>query len=509
MRLTFEQNAHILGKEAFSHRRFVAGTFIAVTAIATMTGLLWPKAYQSTSMILVNNKRLIDPLIKGAAFQPDVGQQRAKIAQDLITSREVLVPAMTKAGFFKKNMSAGRKAELVKSVRANASVMDLGKNLISVSFKDRNPTRAYHLTQAVVNQFIGQDRLSAMQQAQSAYSFLNQEVASYRHRLTRESAEIKKLKANTLDANQTYARYERRRISRLRAAYDKSRIELKEDQGRVRVLEQELTGHGQNNSILAQEGLDRSRLIADEAQLQKLRLYYRRTYPGIQVLSGEVRTLRAKLAALTAKEKALHPGSQPFAFAVGSGRFFQKLEHELDNTQARVATLQAEATETQQLLKSQMANLRDSEGSSAVSTLLRNYNVNQETLNGLLKRREQARVSLNLNKQRQSLSFRVYEPANLPAEPIGPPFALFVIGGIVLGLVLPFGLLYGRTQMDARVRAEAVIPETLNLPLLAVVPHLYAPSESLTARRSVHWLGVLVFSVLFIAVSIVLSGRNI
>ena len=58
MRLTFEQNAHILGKEAFSHRRFVAGTFIAVTAIATMTGILWPKTYQSTSMILVNNKRL-------------------------------------------------------------------------------------------------------------------------------------------------------------------------------------------------------------------------------------------------------------------------------------------------------------------------------------------------------------------------------------------------------------------------------------------------------------------
>ncbi len=509
MRLTFEQNAHILGKEAFTHRRFVAGTFVAVTALATAAGFLWPKSYQSTSLILVNNKRLIAPLIKGAAFQPDIGQQRAKIAQDLITSREVLLPSLQKAGFFRKSLSARKRAEMVKDVRSQASVMDLGKNLISVSFKNTDPVRAYHLTQAVVAQFIGQDKKSALQQASGAYAFLNSQVASYRRRLQSEDAEIKKLKANTLDANHTYARYERRRIAHLRMDYDKSRIEMKEDEGRVKALEQELTGHGQANSIAAKIGLDRSRLIADEAELQKLRLYYRRTYPGIKTLSTEVKTLRTRIAALSAKERALHPGQQTFAFAVGSGQFFQKLEHELDETQARVATLRAETAESQSLLSSQMRALRASQGSSAVSTLLRNYEVDRQTLDGLLKRREQARVSLNLEKAQQALSFRVYEPATMPAAPLGPPFALFVVGGIVLGLLLPFGLLYGRSQMDARVRAEAIIPETLNLPLLAVVPHLYGPSETLTARRSLHWLGVLVFSVLFVAVSLVLSGRTL
>ncbi len=509
MRLTFEQNAQILGKEAFSHRRFVAGTFISVTAFAIVAGLLWPRTYESTSLILVNNKRLITPLIKGAAYQPDVGQQRAKIAQDLITSHEVLMPALTKAGLFKKSMSPHKKAAILKGIRSQASVMDLGKNLISVSFKDSDPARAHRLTAAVVAQFIAQDQSAALDQSQGAYTFLNNEVALYRHRLASEAAEIKKLKGNTMEANHTFARYERRRVAHLRMAYDKSRIELKEDQGRVRALEQELTGQGHSNSILAKESVDRSRLIADEAQMQKLRLYYRRTYPGIRALNAEIVGLRAKLAHLTAREKALHPGQRSFAFAVGSGPLFQKLAHDLDQTQTRVATLRAETAESQALLRAQVKSLRDSQGSSAVSTVLRNYEVNQKTLEGLLKRREQARVSLNLEKAQKALSFRVYQPATWPVNPIGPPFTLFVIGGIALGLLLPFGLLYGRNQMDARVRAEAVIPETLNLPLLAVVPHLYAPSEALSARRSVHWLGVLVFSVLFIAVSIVLSGRNL
>ncbi|MHB1565358.1 MAG: hypothetical protein ACYCXG_01350 [Acidiferrobacter sp.] len=509
MRLTFEQNAQILGKEAFSHRRFVAGTFIAVTVLATIAGVVWPRDYDSTAMILVNNKRLIDPLIQGAAYQPDVGQQRARISEDLIRSREVLVPAMIEAGLYANKPSPRQQADMLKNVRSRTSVMEVGKNLIRVSYRDTNATRAYALTKAMVAQFIGQDRKSALGQAQEAYSFLNAQVVSYRHRLMSEAAEIARLKANTLDASASFAGYERRHINHLQAAYDKSEIELRADQARARVLGQELTGQGHNNSLIAKESLDRSRLIADEAQLSKLSVYYRSTYPGVQILRREVKDLRTRLAALQAKEKALHPGHQILAFAVGTGGFYQHLEAELDNTQAHVATLEAEAAESRHLLATQTGALKDVEGASPVAALLHDYRTNQQTLDGLLQRREQAQVSLNLNRERQALSFRVYEPANLPAVPLGPPFALFVIGGIVLGIILPFGLLYGRNQMDARVRAEAVIPETLNLPLLASVPHLYAPSESLAARRNVHWLGVLVFSVLFIVISIVIAGKNI
>ncbi|MDA8389551.1 MAG: hypothetical protein M0Z76_02265 [Gammaproteobacteria bacterium] len=509
MRLTFEQNAQILGKEVFLHRRFVAGTFVAVTALATIAGLFWPRDYQSTAMIMVNNKRLIDPLLKGAAYQPDVGRQRAHIAEDLIKSRAILLPAMATAGFFSANPSAQAKTAMLRSVRAQTTVMELGKNLIQVSYKNRDPQRAYHLTAAMVGQFIGQDRTSALGQAQQAYHFLSSEVASYRKRLRTEAGEIHALKAHTLDADPSFARYERRHARNLRATYDKTMIEIREDQARMHALEKQLTGASRSNSIVAQESLDRSRLINDESELSRLRVYYRKTYPGVQVLQGEVGRLRKRLAALNAKEKRLHPAAQSFLVSVGHGGFYRKLEHQLDRTQAQVATLDAQARESHRLLMMQMAALKDEQGASPVAALLRDYRVDEGALNGLLKRREEAQVSLNLDRQRRQLSFRVYEPANVPAEPIGPPFSLFVMGGAILGLILPIGLLHGRTQMDARVRAETVIPDTLSLPLIAVVPHLYAPSESLAARRNVHWLGILVIGVVFVVVSILMSGKNL
>ncbi len=509
MRLTLEQNARILGKEIFLHRRFVAGTFVAVTALATIAGLFWPRAYQSTAMILVNNKPLIDPLLKGAAYQADVGHERTRIAEDLIKSRAVLLPAMARAGFFGVNASPQAKTTMLRSVRAQTTVMDLGKNLIQVSYKNRDPQRAYHLTAAIVAQFIGQDRMAAVGQAQAAFGFLNKEVASYRQRLRTEAGDIRALNAHTIDANPTFARYARRHARNLRATYDKATIEIREDQARMRALEQQLTGASRSNSIVAKESLDRSRLIHDESELARLRVYYRDTYPGVRALNGEIGRLRKSLNTLNAEEKRAHPSQQDFVVAVGHGGFYRKLEHQLDRTQAQVATLDAQAQESHRLLMMQMAALKDEQGASPVAALLRNYRVDQNALTSLLKRREEAQVSLNLDRQGQQLSFRVYEPANLPAEPIGPSLPLFIIGGVLLGLLLPIGLLHGRAQMDARVRAEGVIPETLRLPLIAVVPHLYAPSESVATRRNVHWLGIVTLGVVFLVVGILMSGKNL
>ncbi len=509
MRLTFEQNAHVLGREFFLHRRFVVGTFVVVTVLAGLAGIYWPRAYKSTAMIMVNNKRLITPLIQGAAYQPDVGRQRARVAEDLIKSRAVLKPAIAEAGLLSGHPSPRREAAILREVRSHTAVMDLGKNLIQVSYKDTDPEQAYRVTKAMVAQFLGQDRSSALTQARQAFNFLNGEVVAYRARLRAEAARIHALRGSTLDASPAFTRSERRRASHLRENYDKTLIELKEDRAQMHALEQQLTGASRSSSLMAQESLDRSRLIHDEGELARLQVSYRSTYPGVQILQGEVTRLRNQLAALSAREARLHPHQKAYIVTLGQGGFYKKLEHQLDDTQAHVASLEAQARESHKLLAMQTAALKDVQGASPVSVLLRDYRADQKALGGLLKRREEAQVSLNLDRQRHQLSFRVYEPANVPAAPVGPGFPIFLIGGALLGILLPIGVLHGRSQMDARVRAEAVIPDTLSLPLVAVVPHLYAPSEALAARRSVHWLGLLVLGVIFVVVSILMSGKNI
>jgi hypothetical protein len=69
------------------------------------------------------------------------------------------------------------------------------------------------------------------------------------------------------------------------------------------------------------------------------------------------------------------------------------------------------------------------------------------------------------------------ELAILPPAPNGIQFVHFVLGGILLGILIPLGLIFARLQLDPRIRMASAISTTHNIPIIAVVPHLWTPGE--------------------------------
>lgn len=112
-----------------------------------------------------------------------------------------------------------------------------------------------------------------------------------------------------------------------------------------------------------------------------------------------------------------------------------------------------------------------------MSKLTRDYQVNQEIYQDLLRRLENARVSKNLDEEQQGLTYRIQEPAKLPLLPTGVRFLHFAIIGLVLGVAVPVGLVYMLIQVDPRVRFSQVIKDDLDLPLLAEITSLQSISD--------------------------------
>ena len=52
-----------------------------------------------------------------------------------------------------------------------------------------------------------------------------------------------------------------------------------------------------------------------------------------------------------------------------------------------------------------------------------------------------------------------------------------MLGGLVLGMLVPFGLLYARMRVDPRIRMGDTISSAHNVPVLATIPHLWTPDE--------------------------------
>ena len=146
-------------------------------------------------------------------------------------------------------------------------------------------------------------------------------------------------------------------------------------------------------------------------------------------------------------------------------------------------------------------------GDARLAELTRDYQINRDIYQDLLRRRENARVSMNLDRDRQGLTFKIQEPVTLPQSPVGPRFWHFVVGGMLIGVLLPMGLLLARLQFDPRIRIGSTIAMAHKVPIVTIVPHLWSPMELKSLRWEVVFLSLVVVAT--IAASAAISAMRV
>ena len=143
--------------------------------------------------------------------------------------------------------------------------------------------------------------------------------------------------------------------------------------------------------------------------------------------------------------------------------------------EARIAT-------AEQMLAAEMdRSNRIAASESRLAELTRDYEVNRDLYQDLLRRRENARVSMNLDAERRGLSFRIQEPASLPLLPSGLRLMHVAAAGFVLALLLVPALLFALAKFDPRVRSADQIEREAGLPVLGTLP---AYVTTYTRRRN-------------------------
>jgi hypothetical protein len=104
--------------------------------------------------------------------------------------------------------------------------------------------------------------------------------------------------------------------------------------------------------------------------------------------------------------------------------------------------------------------------------LIRDIEVNRRTYEDLTRKKEQARLSLDLDLQGSGASLRIYEAAFFPTKPIGIHFLHFMAVSQILGLGIPLGMLLVRQLLDGKIRSRFTIEEGLGYPVVASIPRI-------------------------------------
>ena len=115
----------------------------------------------------------------------------------------------------------------------------------------------------------------------------------------------------------------------------------------------------------------------------------------------------------------------------------------------------------------------------------------------LLGKKEDSRISANLERQQVGEQFKILDPARLPERPYSPNRIRMALVGLGLGLGLGLGVAGVLEYRDTSLRTEDEIVKMLVLPVVAAIPVMSAIAERRRHRRNLVLTGIA--SVLFVA----------
>jgi polysaccharide chain length determinant protein (PEP-CTERM system associated) len=461
--------------EGKRRRLAMAGLFAAIALTALIVGMLWPRKYEASTTILAQESNIIAPLMEGAA-SPTGNKNRAGIARDVIFSRKVTDQILATGGWMALNPSPVEQDRLIEGIKSRTNVQTSRDNLITISYFDSEPRRAYEVTKKFAQLFISESLASKQRESREAYEFINSQVEAYRTKLTDAEAKLKAYRDANADARPGSEADTNARISQLRSQIESTRMYMMEKQSQQAALSAQLNGESEVNAIQTVGGVYQAQLADLKAQLDRLLLTYTDDYPDVIRIRHQMQDVRAQMERSQSAQRA--GTAMPLEGSVQMNPLYQQLKIQLAGARGDASGAAARIAASESMLQAELErSKRIANSENVTAELTRDYTVNRDVYQDLLKRRENARVSMNLDAEQRGLTFQIQNPAMVPLVPTGLRFMHFGLAGIALSLAVPLGLLFALVRFDPRVRSVWQLEQGTGLPVLASIPFYPTPRD--------------------------------
>lgn len=156
-----------------------------------------PKEYVASTLILVEEQKLMNPLISGLAVSSSV-HNRLPTTKEQILSWNSMVNLIKELGLDKRIYTQEDLEDLVREFRKNIYVsMPKGGNVVRISFRGKDPVMVRDVVKIIADNFISQNLESQGKETSTAIEFIKNQIALYRYRIKQD--ELKKYKKKLQD----------------------------------------------------------------------------------------------------------------------------------------------------------------------------------------------------------------------------------------------------------------------------------------------------------------------
>lgn len=479
--------------ELFRYRFIAVFLFMVVTSAVLMYGYNTPKEYTSEATLRAELTSVLQPLLSGQAEMSR--SERVAEARELIHSRGMLERVAFDSGVLNGNESDEAKEAIIRGMRNSLRVNISSQNYLRISYTSTDPNRSFRVVSSVIERFTTESAQRQRSESRNAFEFIESQVQTYRRQLETAENALKEFRATNLDGSRGNVQD---RVVSLSNDVEDQELLIQQAQTQIRRIREQLAEEPQFIEVTQDLGpveteLDR-RVDAANQQLDNLRLQYHDTHPDIVALKDQIEELEQRRETQRASAQ---PGVSTERMA---NPVYEDLRLRLSNAETDLATQQNRLVSLERLYEREASRAeRLAAREAEESELTRDYNVTRGVYEDMLKRRENARLTMTLDIEGQGVNYRIQEPASYPTRWNGLQMHHYGAAGPVIGFGAVFGLLGALVLFDGRVRSSRMLQSQLpeDVMVLTSVPHYSSTLKDRILRLDVILLGVAL--VLFLA----------
>lgn len=442
-----------------------------------------PDVYESRSLVYVDTANILRPLLQGLAVENDLAAE-VKLMQATLLSRPNLTKVLQMTDLHLTAKTSAEMERLLNDVRRRTQVRRRGENLFFISFKDNDPVLARDVVQALLTIFVESNVGQNRRDMETARRFIEQQIVEYEQQLEAAELRLAKFKQENMSLLAGQAGYQvqmedaETQLAELRQGLRDAELRKNTLEGELKSIppfftERDVQGDGPPSNAVFQ-------MLELDKQLTELLARYTEEHPDVVVVRRQLERARAEyeeeLAAVTALPEVPGAASESDEAAVARrtpNPMYDELKIALINQRALIATLRdriAAAAEEFKNLQELATNVPVVE--ARLTKLNRDYDVLKAKYEQLLNRRESERISRARQAGVEEIQFRITEPPEIPALPVGPKRRIFLTIVLLValgaggGLALLMGLLRNTFSSVSEVR------DALGLPVLGRVSRI-------------------------------------
>lgn len=458
-------------KEGKRRVLFLAGLFSIVALIALPVGLLLPKRWDSSTVILAESSAII-PIMGRTA--PTVTDQTAILNQTLM-SRRILREVLAFGGWVGPGTKVSPQEEerLLEKLKSRIKIESPRPELVKISYHDTDPQRSYRITTRLAEIYVREGSVAKERESREAFDFLDRRVAEYRDKLAEAHEQVltqyRSLNPGAAPAPAPTTAAPAQAAPRAPAA------------PAAPVPRRSAVPPAESRQLEEQYA---ARVNQLRAELDRLRGTYTEQHPDVIRVTRDLATvteeLRRAQQARMDREKAAAEASALDDAELQAAR--AKVEGGLRTT-SRPRTLAPQPGVAPGTVEQPDPEMRGVGQDTKLSELLRRYEATRDIYQDMLKRRETARLSVDLDTERQGLTLRVQEPAEMPVTASSLRLLHVSAIGLTLAAVVPLGLLFAIVRLDGKVRSPRQIEHQAKVPLLGSIPYAAPPTARNRSRN--------------------------